>query len=92
LKRYRPAVWLFPNRAKNGPLSRNEAWHIFNSAKRRAGLKKAFRLSRRVSSVRLADLKDDFLLLPGFLDDVGELGVGRRGASGNIRARQYNEK
>ena len=39
-KRYRPAVWLFPNRAKNGPSSRNEAWHIFNSAKRRAGLKK----------------------------------------------------
>ncbi len=30
-KRYRPAVWLFPNRAKNGPLSRNEAWHIFDS-------------------------------------------------------------
>lgn len=40
-KRYRPAVWLFPKRAKNGPLSRNEAWHIFNSAKRRAGLKRA---------------------------------------------------
>jgi len=39
-KRYRPAVWLFPNRAKNGPLSRNEAWHIFNSAKSRAGLSK----------------------------------------------------
>jgi site-specific recombinase XerD len=39
-KRYRPRVWLFPNRAKNGPLSRGEAWHIFNSAKRRAGLKK----------------------------------------------------
>ncbi|MCM3901157.1 MAG: tyrosine-type recombinase/integrase [Pyrinomonadaceae bacterium] len=39
-KRYRPAVWLFSNRAKNGPLSRNEAWHIFNSAKKRAGLKK----------------------------------------------------
>jgi site-specific recombinase XerD len=39
-KRYRPAVWLFPNRAKNGPLSRGEAWHIFNSAKRRAGLSK----------------------------------------------------
>jgi site-specific recombinase XerD len=39
-KRYRPAIWLFPNRAKNGPLSRGEAWHIFNSAKRRAGLKK----------------------------------------------------
>src|SRR4030095_4399966 len=39
-KRYRPSVWLFPNRAKNGPLSRGEAWHIFNSAKRRAGLKK----------------------------------------------------
>ena len=39
-KRYRPVVWLFPNRAKTGPLSRGEAWHIFNSAKRRAGLKK----------------------------------------------------
>ena len=39
-KRYRPAVWLFPNRAKNGPLSRGEAWHIFRSTKRRAGLKK----------------------------------------------------
>ena len=39
-KRYRPALWLFPNRAKNGPLSRGEAWHIFNSAKRRAELKK----------------------------------------------------
>jgi len=39
-KRYRPAVWLFPNRAKNGPLSRGEAWYIFNSAKRRAGLSK----------------------------------------------------
>src|ERR687892_323252 len=39
-KRYRPAVWLFPNRAKNGPLSRGEAWHIFRSAKKRAGLKK----------------------------------------------------
>ena len=39
-KRYRPAVWLFPNRAKNGPLSRGEAWHILRSAKRRAGLKK----------------------------------------------------
>ena len=34
------SVWLFPNRAKNGPLSRTEAWHIFNSAKRRAGFKK----------------------------------------------------
>jgi integrase/recombinase XerD len=32
-KRYRPSVWLFPNRAKNGPLSRGEAWHIFRSAK-----------------------------------------------------------
>ncbi|MFQ5684821.1 MAG: tyrosine-type recombinase/integrase [Candidatus Binatia bacterium] len=39
-KRYRPSVWLFPNRAKNGPLSRGEAWHIFNQAKKRAGLKK----------------------------------------------------
>jgi integrase/recombinase XerD len=39
-KRYRPSVWLFPNRAKNGPLSRGEAWHIFRSAKQRAGLKK----------------------------------------------------
>jgi integrase/recombinase XerD len=39
-KRYRPAIWIFPNRAKNGPLSRGEAWHIFRSAKKRAGLKK----------------------------------------------------
>ena len=39
-KRYRPSIWLFPNRAKNGPLSRNEAWHIFNQAKKRAGIKK----------------------------------------------------
>jgi integrase/recombinase XerD len=39
-KRYRPSIWLFPNRTKNGPLSRNEAWHIFNQAKKRAGLKK----------------------------------------------------
>jgi site-specific recombinase XerD len=39
-KRYRPSIWLFPNRAKNGPLSRGEAWHIFRSAKQRAGLKK----------------------------------------------------
>ena len=39
-KRYRPLIWLFPNRAKNGPLSRGQAWHIFRSAKKRAGLKK----------------------------------------------------
>jgi integrase/recombinase XerD len=39
-RRYRPSIWLFPNRAKNGPLSRGEAWHIFRSAKKRAGLKK----------------------------------------------------
>jgi integrase/recombinase XerD len=39
-KRYRPAIWIFPNRAKNGPLSRAEAWHIFRSAKKRAGLQK----------------------------------------------------
>jgi integrase/recombinase XerD len=39
-RRYRPSIWLFPNRAKNGPLSRNEAWHIFNQAKKRAGIKK----------------------------------------------------
>jgi integrase/recombinase XerD len=39
-KRYRPSIWLFPNRAKNGPLSTNEAWHIYNQAKKRAGLKK----------------------------------------------------
>ena len=39
-KRYRPLIWLFPNRAKNGPLSGGEAWHIFRAAKKRAGLKK----------------------------------------------------
>lgn len=39
-KRYQPSVWLFPNRAKDGPLSQNEARHIYNQAKKRAGLKK----------------------------------------------------
>jgi site-specific recombinase XerD len=39
-KRYQPSVWLFPNRAKNGPLSQSEARHIYNQAKKRAGLKK----------------------------------------------------
>src|ERR671919_1220005 len=39
-KRYRPSIWLFPNRAKNGPLSTNEACHIYNQAKKSAGLKK----------------------------------------------------
>jgi site-specific recombinase XerD len=39
-KRYRPVEWIFPGRAKDGPLSRAEAWHIFRSAKNRAGLKK----------------------------------------------------
>ena len=36
-KRYRPALWLFPNRAKNGPLSRTEAWHIFHSGEEKSG-------------------------------------------------------
>src|SRR6516165_4598346 len=39
-KHYRPLIWLFPNRAKNGPLSRAEAWHIFRSATKRAGLQR----------------------------------------------------
>ncbi len=39
-KRYRPSVWLFLNRAKNGPLSKNQAQHIYNQAKKRAGLRK----------------------------------------------------
>ena len=39
-KRYRPSIWLFPNRAKDGPLSTNEAWHIYNQAKKRAALRK----------------------------------------------------
>ncbi len=38
-KRYRPRVWLFPNRTKNGPLSKNQAWRIYDQAKKRAGLK-----------------------------------------------------
>jgi integrase/recombinase XerD len=37
-KRYRLLIWLFPNRAKNGLLSRGEAWHIFRSAKKRAAV------------------------------------------------------
>ena len=39
-KRYRPCVWLFPNRTKNGPLSKSQAWRIYTRAKQRAGLKK----------------------------------------------------
>ena len=39
-QRYRPSVWLFLNRAKNGPLSKSEAQHIYNQAKKRAGLRK----------------------------------------------------
>jgi len=38
-KRYRPRVWLFPNRTKDGPLSKNQAWRIYDQAKKRAGLK-----------------------------------------------------
>jgi len=32
-------VWLFPNRTKDGPLSKNQAWRIYDQAKKRAGLK-----------------------------------------------------
>lgn len=34
-KRYRPSIWLFPNRAKSGPLSRGEACvqFFFNETK-----------------------------------------------------------
>jgi len=39
-KRYRPSTWLFVNRAKNGPLSKNQAQHIYNQVKKRAGLRK----------------------------------------------------
>ncbi len=39
-KRYRPSVWIFINRAKNGPLSKSQAQHIYNQAKKRAGLRK----------------------------------------------------
>ena len=39
-KRYRPCTWLFVNRAKNGPSSKNQAQHIYNQAKKRAGLRK----------------------------------------------------
>jgi len=38
-KRYRPCVWLFPNRTKNAPLSHCQAWRIYDQAKKRAGLK-----------------------------------------------------
>ena len=38
---YRPTIWLFPNRAKNGPLSRAEAWHIFPRRRKEQGLKRA---------------------------------------------------
>ncbi len=39
-KRYRPSTWLFVNRAKNGPSSKNQAQRIYNQAKKRAGLRK----------------------------------------------------
>jgi site-specific recombinase XerD len=39
-KRYRPSVWLFPNRAKNGPMGRSTAQHIYSQGRKRAGLKK----------------------------------------------------
>ncbi len=39
-KRYRPPVWLFLNKTKNGPLSKCQAWRIYDQAKKRAGLKK----------------------------------------------------
>ena len=39
-QRYRPSVWLFLNRANNGPLSKSEAQHIYNQAKKRTGLRK----------------------------------------------------
>ncbi len=39
-KRYRPSIWLFVNRANNGPLSKSEAQHIYNQVKKRAGLRK----------------------------------------------------
>jgi len=39
-KRYLPAIWLFPN-GQERSLKPREAWHIFRSAKQRAGLKRA---------------------------------------------------
>jgi site-specific recombinase XerD len=39
-KRYRPSVWLFPNRAKNGPMGRSTAQHIYSQDRKGAGLKK----------------------------------------------------
>src|SRR5207244_13105419 len=60
-KRYRPSIWLFPNRAKNGPLSRGGAWHMFRSAKNRAGLKKGRGMHglRRCSATQLLGAADD---------------------------------
>ena len=39
-QRYQPAIWLFINRAQDGPMSRSTAGHIYTRARRRAGIEK----------------------------------------------------
>ena len=39
-ERYQPSIWLFPNRAKDGPMGRTTAEHIYTQARLRAGLEK----------------------------------------------------
>jgi len=43
-KEYRPGVWLFPNTDQTEPIGRRQAQHIFERAKRRAGLKRGYGL------------------------------------------------
>jgi len=39
-QRYKPGTWVFPNRAKDGPLSRTTAQHIYTQARRTAKIEK----------------------------------------------------
>jgi integrase/recombinase XerD len=39
-REYRPGEWLFPNKKRSGPILRGTAQHIYDNAKRRAGLQR----------------------------------------------------
>ncbi len=39
-RRYEPTTWVFPNRAKDGPLSRTTVQHIYTATRLRAGIAK----------------------------------------------------
>jgi hypothetical protein len=78
-KRYRPAIWLFPNRAKNGPLSRGEAWHILPVEY----FHRVFTLPHELNGLILTNKK---ILLSHLFKAVGEtlLDFGRTRLGGQI--------